>query len=132
MELPARRSNFASSQWADPVEFAQHHQFDEKGGHVWLGRSPLDGAPIGFADNRHVCLAGNTRGGKGTSIILPNICSWPGSMVVVDPKGENATVAAARRGQGSDFCEGMGQAVHILDPFNVCLLYTSPSPRDRG
>ena len=119
MELPARRSNLASSQWADPVEFAQHHQFDEKGGHVWLGRSPLDGAPIGFADNRHVCLAGNTRGGKGTSIILPNICSWPGSMVVVDPKGENATVAAARRGQGSDFCEGMGQAVHILDPFNV-------------
>ena len=119
MELPARRNNLASSQWADPVEFSQHHQFDENGGHVWLGRSPLDGAPLGFADNRHVCLAGNTRGGKGTSIILPNICSWPGSMVVVDPKGENATVAAARRGQGSDFCEGMGQAVHILDPFNV-------------
>lgn len=119
MELPSRRSNLASAEWADPVEFANANQFAEDGGHVWLGRSPLDGTPIGFSDNRHVCLVANTRSGKGTSVVLPNICSWPGSLVVVDPKGENATVAAARRGRGSDYCEGMGQDVRILDPFNV-------------
>lgn len=119
MHLDTTRKNLASAQWADPVEFAQQHRFEEARGQVWLGRSPIDGTPIGFSDNRHVCLVGGTRGGKGTSVILPNICSWPGSMVVIDPKGENATVAAARRGQGSDFCEGMGQDVHILDPFNA-------------
>lgn len=35
------------------------------------------------------------RGGKGTSIIVNNLCFWPGSAVVIDPKGENATVTAA-------------------------------------
>lgn len=37
----------------------------------------------------------------------------------VDPKGENATVTAERRGKGSATVEGMGQAVHVLDPFHV-------------
>jgi type IV secretory pathway TraG/TraD family ATPase VirD4 len=58
-----------------------------------------------------------TRGGKGTGIIIPNLCLWPGSCIVVDPKGENATVTARRRGDGSQYCFGLGQTVRILDPF---------------
>ena len=119
MTLSSSRTNLASADWANPVEFAESHHFDDNAGQVWMGRSPVDNTAVGFDDNRHVCLVGGTRGGKGTSVILPNICSWPGSLVVIDPKGENATVAAARRGEGSDYCEGMKQDVHILDPFSI-------------
>jgi type IV secretory pathway TraG/TraD family ATPase VirD4 len=37
----------------------------------------------------------------------------------VDPKGENATVTAARRGRGSQHCKGLGQSVKVLDPFKA-------------
>ena len=76
-------------------------------------------APIGYGDDRHICLVSGNRGGKGTSLIINNLCFWPGSAVVVDPKGENATVTAARRGQGSEHCTGMGQIVRVLDPFKA-------------
>ena len=84
----------------------------------WVGESWNPGAaPLGYADDRHVCLISGTRGGKGTGLIIPNLCLWPGSCVVIDPKGENATVTARRRGGGSDYAHGMGQEVRILDPF---------------
>lgn len=54
---------------------------------------------------------------KGTVSIVQNLMQWPGSIVVVDPKGENATFTAVRRGFGSKDCEGLGQEVHVLDPF---------------
>ena len=86
----------------------------------WLGRNAFEGEhPIGFSDDRHIMLVSGSRGGKGVSMIVPNLCLWPGSLVVVDPKGENASVTAARRGQGSAHCEGMGQAVHVLDPMGT-------------
>lgn len=107
----------ATAEWANPEAFAQFHAHAP--GKFWLGRSPLNGQPLGYADDRHVCLVSGSRSGKGTTTIIPNLCLWPGSVVVVDPKGENATVTAARRGPGSSECEGMGQAVHVLDPFKV-------------
>ncbi|MEL7087084.1 MAG: type IV secretory system conjugative DNA transfer family protein, partial [Planctomycetota bacterium] len=107
----------ATAEWADPDSFAKQHAYAP--GKFWLGRSPVNGEPLGYADDRHVCLVSGSRSGKGTTSIVPNLCLWPGSVVVVDPKGENATVTAARRGPGSDDCEGMGQAVHVLDPFGA-------------
>jgi len=107
----------ATAEWADPEVFAKSNAF--KPGKFWLGRSPIDGKPLGYDDDRHVCLVSGSRSGKGTSTIIPNLCLWPGSIVVVDPKGENATITAARRGPGSERCEGMGQKVHVLDPFGV-------------
>lgn len=107
----------ATAEWADPETYAKEHAYEE--GKFWLGRSPLNGQPLGYVDDRHICLVSGTRAGKGTTSIINNLCLWPGSVVVVDPKGENATVTAARRGKGSEHCEGMGQAVHVLDPFNA-------------
>lgn len=87
-------------------------------GHVWMGQA-IDRAatPLGYTDDRHVCLVSGSRGGKGVGVIVPNLCMWPGSAVVVDPKGENATITAQRRGNGSDYAHGMHQKVRILDPF---------------
>jgi type IV secretory pathway TraG/TraD family ATPase VirD4 len=107
----------ATAEWADPEIYAKEHAYKE--GKFWLGRSPLNGQPLGYVDDRHICLVSGTRAGKGTTSIINNLCLWPGSVVVVDPKGENATVTASRRGKGSEHCEGMGQAVHVLDPFNA-------------
>lgn len=99
--------------WAD-IDDVERHEY--RPGKLWLGRSAR-GVPIGYSDDRHVMVVSGTRGGKGTSFIVTNLCLWPGSIVVIDPKGENATVTATRRGRGSEDCEGMGQDVHILDPF---------------
>jgi len=105
-----------TAQWEEQALVAQRYPFAP--GKFWLGRAK-DATAIGYRDDRHICLVSGTRGGKGTSIIVNNLCCWPGSAVVVDPKGENATVTAARRGQGSEHCTGMGQAVHVLDPFST-------------
>jgi type IV secretory pathway TraG/TraD family ATPase VirD4 len=87
-------------------------------GEIWLSRDPRSGWGFGSGDDRHILIASGTRSGKGASIIIPNLCLWPGSAVVIDPKGENAMVTARRRTNGSRFCRGMGQKVRILDPFN--------------
>lgn len=107
----------ATAEWADPDQFAEKNAYST--GRFWLGRSPVNGQPLGYDDDRHVCLVSGSRSGKGTTTIIPNLCLWPGSVVVVDPKGENATITAARRGPGSEHCEGLGQKVHVLDPFGV-------------
>lgn len=109
------RTNLGSARWADPVSFAERYRYRE--GDFWLGRSPITGEMMGYRDDMHVLMASGTRSGKGTSIIINNLCTWQGSIVVLDPKGENASVTAARRGHGSEYCEGLGQDVHVLDPF---------------
>ena len=92
-----------SAQWETQPVVSERYPFTD--GKFWIGRAE-EGAAIGYRDDRHVCLVSGTRGGKGTSVIINNLCFWPGSAVVVDPKGENATVTAARRGQGSEYCAG--------------------------
>jgi type IV secretory pathway TraG/TraD family ATPase VirD4 len=106
----------ATAAWADPDEVEERYPYHD--GTVWLGRSGSDGRmPLGYLDDRHVCLVGGSRGGKGTTSIVPALITWPGSICCVDPKGENATISAARRGGGSTHCKGMGQTVKVLDPF---------------
>jgi len=105
----------ATGRWSGDDEF-QKLNFQD--GQFWLGHAPTQAHfALGFSDDRHICQVAGSRGGKGTTSIINNLCLWPGSVVVVDPKGENATVTARRRGKGSEFCKGMGQSVHILDPF---------------
>ena len=105
----------ATAEWADPDEVEARYLYRD--GMIWLGRSSEHQVPLGYMDDRHVCLVGGSRGGKGTTGIIPALLTWPGSVCVLDGKGENATVTAARRGAGSQHCKGMGQTVKVLDPF---------------
>jgi len=108
----------ATAAWADPDDVESRYTYRD--GMVWLGRSAGENqAPLGYRDDRHVCVVGGSRGGKGTTSIIPALVTWPGSICVVDPKGENATITAARRGKGSEHCQGMGQTVQVLDPFKA-------------
>ena len=65
---------------------------------------------IRFADDGHLLTFAPTGAGKGVSSIIPNLLTYPGSIVCIDPKGENAGRTAERRLK-------MGQKVFILDPF---------------
>jgi type IV secretory pathway TraG/TraD family ATPase VirD4 len=106
----------ATAAWADPEEVEERYAYRD--GTLWLGRSGSEErVPLGYLDDRHICLVGGSRGGKGTTSIIPALITWPGSCVILDPKGENATITAARRGGGSTHCKGMGQTVKVLDPF---------------
>jgi type IV secretory pathway TraG/TraD family ATPase VirD4 len=106
----------ATAEWANPDEVEERYLYHD--GTIWLGRSASEHqTPLGYRDDRHVCLVGGSRGGKGTTGIIPALVTWPGSVCVVDPKGENATITAARRGGGSQHAKGMGQSVKVLDPF---------------
>jgi len=108
----------ATAEWADPSLVEQNYAYRD--GTIWLGRSASENqVPVGYRDDRHVCVVSGSRGGKGTTSIVNNLILWPGSVFVVDGKGENATVTAARRGAGSEHCKGLGQAVKVLDPFKA-------------
>jgi type IV secretory pathway TraG/TraD family ATPase VirD4 len=110
-----------TAQWMGLREAA--HKFgmppDSPSDRLWIGETLNDEATaLGYGDDRHVTLVSGTRGGKGAGVIIPNLCLWRGSCIVIDPKGENATVTARRRGGGSEYTHGLGQEVRILDPFN--------------
>lgn len=92
-----------------------------KPGGILLGASLYDpGWWVGHVDDRHLLTIASTRSGKGRSAIIPNLLTWPHSALVIDPKGTNAIVTAARRGHGGGrVTETLGQVVHVLDPFET-------------
>lgn len=86
-------------------------------GKILLGRDAA-GRTAGHGDDRHLLTVAGSRAGKGVSLIVPNLLFWPGSCLAIDPKGELATVTAARRSrEGSEWAEAMGGEVYALDPF---------------
>jgi len=109
-----------TAQWMGSREATKNLFYSTKipSDRIWLGTAWNNpGAEMGYADDRHVTLVSGTRGGKGTGIIVPTLSLWPGSCIVIDPKGENAAITARRRGQGASHIRGLGQHVCILDPF---------------
>lgn len=60
----------------------------------------------------HLATIAPTGTGKGRSAIIPTCLSWEGSMVVIDPKGEAASVTARMR-------ENLENDVVIIDPFKI-------------
>ncbi len=109
--------HLATAHWTDPYDFAQRRRFEP--GDFWLGRCPLSGEPLGFNDDAHIWVNAGTGGGKGATVVIPNHSLWQGSLVSIDPKGTNATVTAARRGDGNSVCDGMKQNVAVLDPMGI-------------
>ena len=108
------------------VESAELNQFRYKSGAFFLGEiDPSHGARFeaGLEDDKHLFVVAGSRAGKGTSIIIPNLIRWQGGVLCVDPKGENASITAMRRGRkedaaktGTAVTDFIGQRVAILDP----------------
>lgn len=95
--------------------FIPQEQLDRNGyeyGDFWLGRT-LNGRPFGWREDLNLLTCAGPRSGKGVGIIVPNLLEFPGSAVVIDPKGELADLTADYRRQV------LGQRVIVLDPANA-------------
>jgi len=110
-------TQLATAGWAEPEGFAERWEYQP--GDFWVGRCPRTGVPLGHYNETHVLTNAGSGQGKGTTLIIPNHLLWPGSLVSLDPKGENASLTSARRGDGNDVCLGLGQKVRVLDPMGI-------------
>lgn len=81
-------------------------------GDFWLGRT-LNGKPFGWHEDLNLLTCAGPRSGKGVGSVIPNLMMFPGSAVVIDPKGELATLTAEHRR------DRLGQRVVVLDPAMV-------------
>ena len=71
-----------------------------------------------YRGEAHLATFAGTGGGKTASSVMTNALRWPGSLIVIDPKGEVANRTAPWR---AGLIEGgLDQQVFILDPFTVC------------
>jgi type IV secretion system protein VirD4 len=83
-------------------------------------RSDQQETPITYHGDGHLMTFAPTGGGKGRGQIIPTLLSYPGSVIVIDPKCENYRVTARHRRE-------MGQRVIVLDPFQKVTTPDSPS-----
>ncbi|TNE51886.1 MAG: type IV secretory system conjugative DNA transfer family protein, partial [Sphingomonadales bacterium] len=109
IEVP---STFGTAHWATAEEITEAGLWGTAGYVIGAAKSSTALTPIAYAGLRHLLLVAPTRSGKGVSQIIPNLLSHPGSVVVIDPKGENAMITAKAR-------QEMGQTVHIVDPWGI-------------
>lgn len=118
--IPSHEQPLATSRWqSDNLVLKalawQEHDPDSISP-VLLGQLPDSNGQrhfISFDDDRHMTLIAGSRAGKGIGIIIPNLLSYKGSVICIDPKGENASTTGAFR------AEQLGQKVYVLDPFRV-------------
>ncbi|WP_018153034.1 type IV secretory system conjugative DNA transfer family protein [Leeia oryzae] len=75
---------------------------------VVIGKA--NGRFLYFNGQQFPILSAPTRSGKGVGIVIPNLLSYPGSMVVLDIKQENFELT-------SGFRQQHGQAVYLFNPF---------------
>lgn len=115
-------TTFGSSRWANAKDLEESKIFDEGG--IRLGTVQVDGQskPISYNSDRHLLTVAPTRSGKGTTQIIPNLLTYQGSVVVIDPKGENALITAKAR-------QNMGQDILIVDPWNIAAVEGIPSAK---
>lgn len=100
------------AQWADPKRICSSMLWRQQSrtGEIILGF--LEGVPIAPIDNRHLVTIAGSRAGKTQTLLLPNLRSYDGPVLAIDPKGELASNSAKLR-------DGrLGQAIHVLDPFD--------------
>ena len=116
-----RPTSFGSAKWATADYLQSKGLFDGDG--FLLGEFHEDNARrrLLYDGARHLLTVAPTRSGKGVSSIVPNLLRYEGSALVIDPKGENALITALRRGRGdaAHGVPGLGQAVHLIDPWNI-------------
>ena len=71
------------------------------------------GSALEYSGDRHLLTIAPNRSGKGTTTIIPALLQYPASMIVIDPKGQNAAVTAERRKKD------LGHEVFCLNPFGL-------------
>lgn len=105
-EHPYLRSLFlsgrgGSARWAGPTSLMKHERWGDNG--VFLGSSTFDndfaGREIAIRDDSHMLTIGAPGSGKSVTSIWPNLLTYQGPVIVIDPKGEHAKTTLGRRQQ---------------------------------
>lgn len=113
-------TSHGSARFADRKELAAL----EKGGGLLIGRNPDTGRLMRYNGSAHLLTLAPTRAGKGVGTVIPNLLLAERSVLMIDPKGENARITGEARRRFGD--------VHVLDPFEVTGLPSSAyNPLDR-
>jgi type IV secretion system protein VirD4 len=84
----------------------KRHCFRSSSG-IIVGRKA--GRLLTFGGSEHVLVEAPTRSGKGIGIVIPNLLTWQGSVVVLDVKRENFDASAGFRAK-------YGQLVFLFNP----------------
>lgn len=105
--LTRRRPLHGAARWANGAEIARAGLRAASG--IVIGQAR--GRPLVFDGPEHVLLHAPTRTGKGVGVVIPNLLTWPGSVVVLDVKQENWTATAGYRARS-------GQTVWRFDPLD--------------
>lgn len=102
-------SPFGDSRWSRIGEIKEKGMGEEEG--FILGREAVTGEIIGFKGEGHILTVAKTGSGKGVGVVIPNLLNYGGSVVVIDPKGENFIRSVyARAGLHQ-------QEICLIDPF---------------
>lgn len=96
-----------AARWASPSELGRAGLRARQG--IVLGRA--GGRLLVFGGSEHVMLHAPTRSGKGVGVVIPNLLTWPDSVVVLDVKRENWAASAGFRARH-------GQTVMLFDPLD--------------
>ncbi|UKD18113.1 type IV secretory system conjugative DNA transfer family protein (plasmid) [Burkholderia aenigmatica] len=75
------------------------------------GRPDYSPRYLTFIGQQFVMLAAPTRSGKGVAVVIPNLLTYPDSIIVLDIKGENYDIT-------SQYRKNCGQAVYRWAPFD--------------
>jgi len=104
--LSRRRPLHGSARWATRSEERAAGLRAPAG--ILLGHAS-DGGLLVSEGLEHVMLYAPTRTGKGVGVVIPNLLTWPHSVVVLDIKRENFAITAGYRAEH-------GQRVLLFDP----------------
>jgi type IV secretion system protein VirD4 len=96
-----------AARWASEAELVAAGLRSRQG--IVLGRK--GGRLLVFGGSEHVMLHAPTRSGKGVGVVIPNLLTWPDSVVVLDVKRENWEASAGFRATH-------GQVVVLFDPLD--------------
>lgn len=103
--MPRLKGQLRDGRWATARELRRAGYFSRQGVILGLRGRRLLRVP----GDSHVLLAAPTRSGKGVGFVIPNLLDWPGSVVVLDVKGENYAATAGWR-------QEHGQEVYRFSP----------------
>jgi type IV secretion system protein VirD4 len=102
-----RRPLHGAARWANETDLRQAGLRATTG--IVLGLKA--GRLLVFGGAEHVMLYAPTRTGKGVGVVIPNLLTWPDSVVVLDVKRENWDATAG-------FRAAHGQSVLLFDPLD--------------
>ena len=88
-----RRALHGSARWANDKEIRNAHLVQDDG--IVIGKHK--GEILRFPGQQFVLLAAPTRSGKGVGVVIPNLLTYTGSVVVLDIKQENYHITAGYR-----------------------------------